>query len=278
MSSEPKTLANPQKSDLATVVVVSAFAAVAATAVHELGGHGLASVVLGKLPKELGAYYVDTVYAGLPDLAIRAIALAGPIMSLVLGLVAFAVLALVKPRGLVSWYFGWLVGALGLMTAAGYLLFSGASGIGDFGMTRDGVFFGAEPQAVVRAALVVVGAVSYFLVVRWGARVFDRKFGGRGVAGIRQARQLAFTSYFSAAAVSVAIGLLNPHGLEIVLSSAVASSLGAGSGLLWVMQFLSRGERPPASEIALPRSFRWLGCAALGLALYAIVLGPGIRL
>ncbi|HKI44460.1 MAG TPA: hypothetical protein VKA08_03905 [Balneolales bacterium] len=41
------------------------------------------------------------------------------------------------PRTSIACYFVWLLGSIGLMSATGYLLFSGISGIGDFGTTPE---------------------------------------------------------------------------------------------------------------------------------------------
>ena len=40
------------------------------------------------------------------------------------------------------------------MTAAGYLLFSGFTGLGDFGTSRDGALYLAQPEWLWRLALV----------------------------------------------------------------------------------------------------------------------------
>lgn len=64
-------------------------------------------------------------------------------------------------------YFIWLLGALGLMDAAGYPLFSGLSGIGDLGAASDGALTGVEAEWLWRAAETVAGLVAYIAVVRY---------------------------------------------------------------------------------------------------------------
>lgn len=79
-----------QAPDLPTLVAVSALAYVAAVALHEHLGHAGACVLLGSHPKELGAFYVDCDPRGLGSGAVRAVALAGPCVSLLTGLVCFS--------------------------------------------------------------------------------------------------------------------------------------------------------------------------------------------
>jgi hypothetical protein len=134
-------MVKPATSDRLTVIALSALAYIVAVGLHEHLGHTLACYLLGSHPTELGAFYSNCDYSGLSDLRIRLVTLAGPVVSLAIGVVCFLVLRYRPPRASNSYYFVWLLGALGLMAASGYLLFSGITGIGDFGTTRDGFFY-----------------------------------------------------------------------------------------------------------------------------------------
>lgn len=68
----------------------------------------------------------------------------------------------------------------------------------------------------------------------------EPRLSGSGVTRIRPARLTALWSYFAGAGVYLAIGVLNPHGLVIVITSALASSMGGTSGLLWMTRLLKR--------------------------------------
>ena len=131
--------------DRLTLIAISALAYLVAVGLHEHLGHTAACIMLGSHPIEVGAFYVDCDYTGMSDTSIRLVALAGPVVSLVTGIVSFLVLSRVPLRMSAAAYFVWLLGSIGFMSATGYLLFSGISGIGDFGIGRDGLFVLGPP-------------------------------------------------------------------------------------------------------------------------------------
>jgi len=270
-------MAMPAASDRLTLVAISALASLGGVGLHEHLGHAMACVLLGSHPTELGAFYVNCDYSGLSDLRIRLVALAGPAVSLVIGFVCFLVLRLRPPRGSNTYFFVWLLGTFGFMSATGYLLFSGVSGLGDFGTSRDGVFYRISPEWLWRTILTIVGAASYFLVVRLAVREIDPHLSGLGRPRIRYARQLVLTSYLTGVVVAIGIGLLNPHGLIIVVISSAAGTLGGSSGLLWMMQLLDRDRPVPAPGLVIHRSWWWIALGTVVTILYAAVLGPTLR-
>jgi hypothetical protein len=261
--------------DRLTLVALAALAYVVAVALHEHLGHATACVLLGSHPNELGAFYIDCDDSRLSGLGIRLVALAGPLVSLALGLACLPLAA--RCRSPAAFYFTWLLGALGLMEAAGYPLFSGVSGLGDLGTTSDGALKGASPEWAWRIAEAAAGLLAYIAVVRAAARAIAPRLSGVGRERIRVAR-LTFTwSYFAGAAVYLLIGFLNPHGLVIVLTSALASSMGGTSGLLWMPRVL--GREPPATGpgIYFARSWGWIVTAVMLTVGYAAVFGPTLR-
>lgn len=221
--------------DRLTLIAISALAFLLETALHEHLGHAGSCVLLGSYPTALGAFYVDCDPAGLTDLTTRLVALAGPLVSLLAGIASFLFLRRLPPGKPALYYFVWLLGTIGFMSATGYLLFSGVSGIGDFGTASGGVFYDASPEWLWRVALTVVGIVSYFFAVRFAAREIAPHIQGVGRTRITYARHLVLVSYITGAVVAVAIGLLNPEGFVVVLISSIASSVGGTSGFLWMM-------------------------------------------
>lgn len=274
-SSAPTTV--PSNFDRLTLVALSALAYIIAVALHEHLGHTLMCIMLGSHPTELGAFYVDCDYTVLSDLGIRLVAIAGPVVSFGIGLVSFYILRYFPSRSFTTNYFVWLLGSIGLMTASGYMLFSGISGIGDLGVTRDGVFYQVSSEWLLRMVLVIVGMASYFLVVRFAVREIDPFINGVGSMRIRYGRQLTLTSYLTGAAVYIIIGLFNPHGLIIVVVSAAASSLGATSGLLWMMRLLDRDRQVLKPELTIQRSWWWIALGGTVTLIYALILGPTLR-
>ncbi len=263
--------------DILTLVVTSAAAYLLATGLHELLGHGLACFMVHGQVLELGAFYVNCGYNGVSDPAIRWVVFAGPLVSLLTGGVAFLLLPKVpagRPR---LAFFVWILGALGLMTFTGYLLFSGVSGLGDFGTSRDGLIYAMKPQWLWQVLEALIGAASYYGVVVFSGRQMDRLIGGGGRERVRRAQRIAMIAYFSGAAVSLLIGLLNPHGMVIFLTSAAATSLGGTSGLLWMMQLLDRRKESATSPFRMERSWAWIVAGLLAIGLYAGVFGPTLR-
>lgn len=266
--------AAPVSPDRLTLVAVSVLAYVLAVALHEHAGHALACVALGSHPRELGAFYIDCDDSLLSANANRLVALAGPCASLLTGLVCLRGLAHVRAGA--SFYFVWLLGCVSLLSAAGYPLFSGISGIGDFGTGTDGALAGVEPEAAWRILLAVLGAAGYGWAVRSCVHAIAPRASGTGRARIAAARKIALTSYFAGAAAYLAIGMLNPHGLVIVASSALASSMGGTSGLIWMMLLLDRSTNVPSPGLYFPRSGRWIALSCGVTLAYAWVLGPTI--
>ena len=263
--------------DLLTLVVISASAYMLAVALHELVGHGLACFMVHGQVLELGAFHVNCGFNGLSDLAIRWVVFAGPLVSLLIGVVAFVLLPAVPARRPQLQYFIWLLGTLGLLTFTGYLLFSGVSGLGDFGVSREGLIYGASPEWLWRVLETLVGVATYYGVALFSAHQMDRIIGGSGREKVRRGQRIAMIAYFSGAVVSLLIGLLNPQGIELFLVSAVGSSLGGTSGLLWLMQLLNRKEETATPPFQFARSLPWIIAGLLGLAIYAGVFGPNIH-
>ena len=275
----PETDMTPRalRPDRPTLIAISALAYVVGVALHEHLGHATACVLLGGRVVEMGAFYVNCNYGGMGPWAVRAVAIAGPLVSALTGTLWFWLLRRIRDDAPAAFYFTWLLGSLGLMSAAGYPLFSGISGIGDLGGAPDGALHGATPLWAWRVALTVFGGAAYWWVVRFAARRMDGHASGAGRDRIRAARLTALHSYLTGAAVFTAIGLLNPHGAVIVATSAVASSVGGTSGLLWMMQLLDRRRTVGEPGIAFGRSWRWIVVATVSVLLYAAVFGPTLR-
>jgi hypothetical protein len=266
------------KTDLPTLIAISAFSFILAIALHEHGGHSLTCLALGGHVRELGAFYVECDPASLSGLANRLVALAGPLASLLAGALAMAFFGRASSSNTQRKYFLWHFATVNLMVAAGYLLFSGVSGIGDFGMDQYGLFYQAAPEWLFRAGLFVLGLAGYIGVILLSLRQMDTFIGGEGSERVGRAQALALTSYLTGAIVSVLIGLLNPYGIIIVLISSLSSSMGGTSGLAWMMQMLNRKKDTGMMPFALERSRAWIIASLAFILVYALVLGPTIHL
>jgi len=264
------------KSDLPTLVAIAAFSMILATMLHEHGGHALACFSLGGHLKELGAFYVDCQYDSLTKFGDRIVAIAGPLASLLWGLIALFFFGRLSAKNSPLKFFLWHCGTVNLMIAAGYLLFSGVIGIGDLGLDQSGVFYQAEPAWLIRLGLVAIGVAAYFGVVRFSVRKMDTFIGGEKQERVDRAQWLSLIAWLAGGVVAVLIGFLNPHGSTIVLISSVASGVGGTSGLAWMMQMLDPKKVTGAEPFVLERSWAWIEASAVFLAFYAAVLGPTI--
>jgi hypothetical protein len=265
--------------DSLTLIAVSSLAYVLAVALHEHARHSLACVMLGGQPKQMGAFYVDCGYEAMSSLSIRVVALAGPAMSLLMGAVSFLALRRVPGAARLSYYFVWLLGSLGLMSAAGYLLFSGVSGLGDLGTSRDGALYGLAPAWIGRLALTALGFVGYRRVLRIMWRTMAPQLAGSDVDVIGLARRMALLSYMTGAAVYLAIGLLNPQGFEVIALSVLPSSLGGSCGLLLFWKMAPRGPSAsvPGPGLNFARNWCCISVAAAVTLAYAALFGPTLR-
>ncbi len=266
------------RTDFLTLIAISAFSFMLATAIHEHAGHALACLAMGGRLTELGAFYADCAIDSVTDAGYRFVALAGPLVSLAAGILFFSVFNMTSKRNAPLKFFLWHLATVNLMTAAGYMLFSGIAGIGDLGITESGVFYQREPEWLYRVSLTLLGLIAYYIVIRISIAKMDTFIGGEGVERVRRAQTLSLISYLSGGVIAVLIGLLNPYGLFIVLAASVASSMGGTSGLAWMMQLLDRKKVAGDEAFVLERSWAWIALSVIFVGLYAIFFGPTIYL
>ena len=245
--------------------------------VHEGLGHGGACLVVGGRPEELTAVFFDGDLTGLPPSASRVVAAGGSIANLIAAGVAW-----VAGRSLpADWgrarHFAWLLLAVNLLQAFGYLLFSGIGGIGDWAV----VVRGLEPAAVWRIGLAVAGAWLYFiaaprLLMPWLEPFLPTDPQSR----VARVRTLTVLPYLVGGATFVVAGVLNPRGWIFVLISAAAASFGGTSLLAWYPGLWARRSpgQPADRLLGVPRGQVWLIAGAIALLVFVGVLGPGIKL
>jgi hypothetical protein len=252
--------------DLMTVAAMAAVVFLGSTLLHEAVGHGGACLAVGGQPQALGAFYFDCDGHALNVWANRAVAAAGNTVNLLVAIIAW--IALGRAGTGVTRLFWWLAATINGFVWSGYFLFSGLTGVGDWG--DRGVLQGVAPVIPWRIGLAIAGGVLYFAVARGSARLIV------GVVGSSRndARAIAWTAYFTGGCISVLIGLMNPVGIFIVLVSAAASSFGGTSGLLWLVSLAARSDA--AGALAVPRSWGWLAVAVAATAAYALLLGRSI--
>ena len=99
---------------------------------------------------------------------------------------------------------------------------------------------------------------------------------GGDEAGRKLARKLCWTAYFTIGCIAFVIGLMNPIGLFILLASAVASSFGGPSGLLWGPQYIRTGV-PATQPLLIARSWSWIVVAVAIVLAEGWILGPSLH-
>ncbi|HET9939912.1 MAG TPA: hypothetical protein VFR25_02305 [Candidatus Eisenbacteria bacterium] len=261
--------------DRLTIVAIAVLAYSLANIVHEGLGHGGACLLLGARPTMFNAIFFNYDETTASDTVQRLISAAGSIVNVIVGLPIVALL-LRKRSGMAPAlrYFLWLFAAVNLLTAFGYLLYSGVGGIGDWAR----VIQGAEPVLLFRGVMSAVGAWLYFIVApRLLMPALDPFLGVNPVERPRRAKTLMLLPYFIGAATLVVAGIFNPLGVQIVLISAAAASLGGTSLLAW---YHAKPRTPSAlaqdPPLGVPRSLGWIAAAVVVLAIFVFVLGPGI--
>ncbi|MBW8823191.1 MAG: hypothetical protein JF567_02975 [Xanthomonadales bacterium] len=261
---------NTRNVDWLTVATIAALAYVTGTALHEHLGHAASCVALGSDVKKFGAFYVDCDDPRLSAMGVRMVALAGPIVSLLTGLACARLLRIA--RAPLARLFTWMLASIGLMTAFGYMLFSAISGIGDLGTGNDGLLHGVAMPWLWRALMLGVGYWLYDRSVVWSMRTLAGIVGGRE-GRPQRVQRIALLSYIAGAVTCIVIGLFNPEGIVIVLTSAAAASLGGTSGFAWGPSRARIGAGD-SDAIVFPRSWAWIAVSVVLVLAYAIVFGP----
>ncbi len=244
----------------ATIISMAVLASAAATLLHEGVGHGVTAWLRGDVPTQLTSNHLSTMR---PD---RWVDAAGTLVNLFAGAAALLASRAAGTRANLR-YFLWIFAALNLLPGAGYFLFSGIIGFGDW----QKVIHGLPHQVALRAIMAIFGAVLYISVVRLLAvavRPFCLRRATYNVVGR--------LPYWAACLFSCAAGALDPLGLKLFLISTVPAAFGGSAGLLWADSLLPAEAAQPALLVYRQRGW-WMAAALLGLA-YIIIVGRGVQL
>jgi hypothetical protein len=248
----------PEQQSKLTIVSMAIIASAAATLLHEGLGHGVTAWLRGDIPTELTSNHLSSLR---PDHWVEA---GGTIVNLIVGAGCLLASRKVRPRANIS-YFLWILAALNLLPGAGYFLFSGIFGFGDWYMViRD-----LPHQAAWRTGMALFGAGLYLLALRLLASSI-RPF----APDRRTYNTVGRLPYYAACLFSCAAGALDPLGVKLLFLSTVPAAFGGSSGLLWADNLM-----PPPSENTLVvrrEPAWWIAAAVLG-AIYIVVLGRGVQ-
>jgi hypothetical protein len=167
---------------------------------------------------------------------------------------------------------------INLLMATGYFLFSGVGGFGDWALFVKGL----GPKWLLRLALVVLGAVTYMMTVRFSLLELRPLIGSDKEKRMTRAIRLMRIPYVTGGALACIAGAFNPGGWYLVALSAGASTFGGTSALVWSDNWLrDTGRIPLFSEpepSSITRSWLWIAIA-IGIAIvFVALIGPGVRL
>jgi hypothetical protein len=214
----------------------------------------------GDIPTELTSNHLSSLR---PDRWVEA---GGTIVNLLVGTIALMASRSAGDRSNVR-YFCWIFAALNLFPGAGYFLFSGILGLGDW----NEVIRGAPHQVLLRILLTLVGAGLYVLVARQLAVAVHRYCPSR-----RDYNTVGRLPYLVACIFSCIAGALDPLGIRLFLLSTFPAAIGGSSGLMWADSLLPRRPAKVGTLWVERQPAWWIAGAVIGIA-YILILGPGIQ-
>lgn len=227
-----------------------------AALLHEGLGHGVTAWLRGDVVTQLTSNHLSDLKAD------RLVDAGGTIVNLVTGAMALAACYRARPN---LRFFLWFFAAVSLLDGAGYFLFSGIAGVGDWAA----VIAGLPHQAVLRTAMAIFGAVFYYWCVgllAHGVRPF--------VATRPEYNTVGRLPYLAACVFYCIAGSLDPLGLQLLFLSTVPAAFGGLSGLLWADALLPKTS--PAQPLTVERAPGWWWAAAVFGVAFVAVLGRGI--
>lgn len=239
-------------------MAVAALAFMCSDLSHEALGHGIAAFFCDAKVIVLSYTYLSS------DLRSKWISAAGPMVSLVEGLLAALALRTLRLSPTAT-LFVFLLAAFGLLNAASYLVYSGATNSGDLAVVIEGWAF----QAALRVLMVIMGMALYGV-----ATAYLGVEAGRFVA---PRHSLAVMAYCAPIVLMAGAALFNPLGLRLFLISALPASALANLALLWLPR-LAASAPPHALQRVVLNSPGWIVACACLSAGFILVIGPGVNL
>ena len=242
-----------------TIISMAVIASAVATLLHEGVGHGVTAWLRGDVVTELTSNHLSSIR---PDKWVDA---GGTLINLFAGAIALLISRASGARA-AQRYFFWLLAALNLLPGAGYFLFSGVFGFGDWNQVITGF---AQPVAW-RIGMAIFGATLYVLVVRLIA-ISIKPF----VKARSEYNTVGRLPYYAACLFSCIAGAFDPLCIKLLFLSTIPAAFGGSSGLMWADSLMPHEE----SEyyLLVPRLPAWWFFAVLLGSAYVVVIGRGVQ-
>lgn len=255
----------PESNNRTTIISMAVLAIAISSSLHEGVGHGLVSWLRGDIPTELTSNHLSDLR---PD---RLVDMGGTLVNLLAGGVAMWGSRLVGRRANLR-YFLWLLGCFNLLDGAGYFLFSGILGLGDW----EAAITGLPHPVALRVGMSVFGAVLYVGVVKLIADGIQ-PFCPNQVRDKSRYNSVGRLAYYAACTFYCVAGAFDPLGPKLLFLSTIPAAFGGLSGMMWADSFLPRSTVSTDDPLTVGRAPAWWVVATiLGLA-YILVLGRGVH-
>jgi hypothetical protein len=241
-----------------TIAALSVLAAATASLLHEGLGHGVTAWLRGDVVTELTSNHLNAVHED------KLVDAGGTLVNLSVGVLCLIAARAAGSRANLR-YFLWILAALNLLQGAGYFLFSGVLGLGDWAQ----VMAGLPHQILLRTAMAATGAMLYAVFLR--RLVVELQPFAPHRADYNVAGRLP---YYSACLFMCAAGALDPMGIKLFFLSTVPAFFGGLSGLLWGDFFIPRSA--PSQTLVVHRSWLVVATAAILGLVFIAELGGGI--
>lgn len=260
--------------DLLTILAIGIVSFIVKNVLHEALGHGGACLLVGSTPLALSSAHFDCGYESASDAGIRFVAAAGTLVNFIFAYIFWLAFHSARVKSPTLRYFFWLAMSGNFFVAAGYPLFSGIIGVGDW---MD-VAQGWRPVWAWRLLLSVIGFILYMLGVWFALREMKTLIGSNPTGRLVHAFKLTLFPYLAGATVSSLGALFNPIGTFVVFTSA-AAAFGGSSAYAWMSQMLKTKWFPDISDelAVIERNWVWVIVAAILALIHIFVLGPGME-
>ncbi len=261
--------------DLLTVLAIGVVSFIIKNVLHEALGHGGACVLVGGTPLVLSSAHFACDYASVSDAGHRFVAAAGTLVNFIAAYffwLAFHSRRVLSPS---LRYFYWFAMSGNFFVAAGYPLFSGIIGVGDW----VNVVEGFQPAWLWRVLLAVIGFFLYAYGVWFALREMKTLIGSDPHERRVRAFWLTLFPYLAGAAISSLGAWFNPIGTFVILTSA-AAAFGGSSAFAWMSQLLQTKWFPERSNeyVVIQRNWSWIIIAVILALIHIFVLGPGVEI
>ena len=257
--------------DTLTVMAAAALVNVAATAVHEALGHGLAAAILGAHIVHVSSVDLSYDERSVGDVQNRIIAAAGPLANLIVGWLVVRSADRIPRESPVTRYTAWLFGTVNLFAAGGYLMVLSFANFGDM----HAIVRGLGAPLVWQVALTLAGvAVSIFALIH-GARSLV-PYLGEEPDRTRRSVHLTLVPYLTMGVVAMSAGALNPDDPLLIVISACFSSFGGNAWLAWMPAWTLHVHGPDEEPLGIPRSGLVIGVGIAALLFDYLALAPGL--